>query len=76
MYRLPLLLFFGILWAAPLASAQDNAALAVLRAGCANDAQKFCANVETGGGRILQCLRDHTDSLSEKTSRLRNRRSA
>jgi hypothetical protein len=64
--RLSLLLFVGIFQAAPLACAQDNAAVAVLRAGCADDAQKFCANVAPGGGRILQCLKDHKDSLSDK----------
>ena len=66
MNRLSLLLSFGVLWTAPLAWAQDNAALAVLRAGCADDAQKFCANIQPGGGRILQCLKDHKDSLSDK----------
>jgi hypothetical protein len=66
MNRLPLLFFFGILPAAPLAWSQDNAAIAVLQAGCASDAQTFCANVQPGGGRILQCLKDHKNSLSDK----------
>jgi hypothetical protein len=66
MNKLSLLLFFGVLQAALAAWAQDNAALAVLRAGCTDDVQKFCANVQPGGGRILQCLKDHKDSLSDK----------
>jgi hypothetical protein len=65
MNRLSLLFLLGILQAAPLAWAQDNAGLAVLRAGGTDDAQKSCANVEPGGGRILQCLKDHKDSLPD-----------
>lgn len=31
---------------------------------CANDVAKFCADVERGGGRILQCLGQHDKELS------------
>ena len=43
----------------------DNAqALATLRSACAADAQQLCAGVQSGGGRIIQCLREHKDALS------------
>lgn len=43
----------------------DNAqALAALRAACATDAQRLCAGVQSGGGRIIECLREHKDALS------------
>lgn len=38
----------------------------VLRAACADDAQKLCAGVQPGGGRIIACLKQHEDSLSSK----------
>jgi len=47
-------------------STQSGDQLAAIRSACAEDAQKFCANVQAGGGRILACLKEHKDSLSDK----------
>ena len=48
------------------AHADDAAALAILRAGCSVDAQKYCSNVPPGGGRVIACLKANKDSLSEQ----------
>lgn len=36
-----------------------------VRAACAQDAQKLCANVPAGGGRIIACLKQHQDQVSD-----------
>jgi hypothetical protein len=41
--------------------------LADLRSACADDAKKLCAGVQSGGGRILACLKEHKDSLSDRS---------
>jgi len=64
MKRLTLLLAGCAAMAGSLAFAQD--ALDAIRTGCAGDAQKLCAGVPSGGGRILACLREHKDALSSQ----------
>src|SRR5260370_29481549 len=41
------------------ALADDQPTLAAIRAACAQDAQKLCAGVQPGGGRIVACLKEH-----------------
>jgi hypothetical protein len=46
--------------------AQDSSAVSALRSACAADAQRLCAGVPAGGGRVIACLRQHKDSLSDQ----------
>jgi hypothetical protein len=66
--RLLSLTIFSVFPASAAQSGQtsDQQALAAIRSACAEDAQKFCANVQPGSGRIVACLKDHKDSLSDR----------
>jgi hypothetical protein len=65
--------FLGIamLFAASMAMAQtgnppasDTGPVGKIRAACGQDITKLCAGVQRGGGRILQCLQNHSGELS------------
>ena len=36
-----------------------------MRTACMPDIKSFCADVEPGGGKIMQCLKDHKAQLSD-----------
>ena len=48
--------------AARLARAMD--AIALVGSSCRSELQSFCANVDVGEGRIVQCLKDRGDELT------------
>jgi hypothetical protein len=66
MKRVALLALCGVASGMPYAHADEAAAMAILRGGCTEDAQRLCAGVPPGGGRVLACLKEHKDTLSDK----------
>jgi hypothetical protein len=66
MKSLTLLLFVCAATAAQSAQADSQPSLAAIQAACAGDAQKLCAGVQPGGGRIVACLKEHKDALSDQ----------
>lgn len=49
----------------PPAQMPSQQAVADARTACETDIQKLCAGVQPGGGRILVCLRQHKDQVSD-----------
>jgi hypothetical protein len=49
----------------PPAQAPSLQAVADARAACETDIQKLCPGVQPGGGRILACLKQHKDQVSD-----------
>jgi len=41
-----------------------------LQEACGADIKKFCANIEHGGGRIVQCLEQHQKEVSQACNQL------
>jgi hypothetical protein len=48
-----------------LAQQSRGAVVEKVRNACGADIQKLCAGVQQGGGRVLQCLREHQSDVSE-----------
>jgi hypothetical protein len=66
MNRLSLVLVVSAAAAASWSLAHAQTPTQILTAGCADDAKKFCSGVQSGGGRIIACLKQNKDSLSDK----------
>ena len=64
MKRWSLMLVVGAAAAAPLNLVHAQTAVQILTAGCADDARKFCSDVQSGGGRIIACLKQHKEEMS------------
>ncbi|WP_348262890.1 hypothetical protein P8935_24260 [Telmatobacter sp. DSM 110680] len=54
-----------LVWSQPLFGQSESPQIAQARAACASDIQRFCAGVPSGGGKIVACLKQHKDQVSD-----------
>ena len=50
---------------APPAAGDHGHGRGAVRQACGADIAKFCADVQAGGGRVMQCFKAHKDDLSD-----------
>jgi Cysteine rich repeat len=46
-------------------SSGGQVSLEAMRAACSGDAARLCSGVQSGGGRVVACLKQHQDDLSD-----------
>jgi hypothetical protein len=56
----------GILLLFSAAEAHAQGPTPAQREACMPDYQKFCSSVLPGGGRILNCLREHSSEITDR----------
>jgi hypothetical protein len=55
----------GGISARPPASPELKAARKAMRQACMQDAHTLCSDSQTGGGKVMMCLRSHKDQVSD-----------
>src|SRR5664279_1853759 len=65
----PAVLAVSLLWPQTSTAQAASPQLSDARTACASDVQKLCPGVPAGGGRVLACLKQHQDQVSDGCKR-------
>src|ERR1019366_7502392 len=65
----PAVLAVSLLWPQTSTAQAASPQLSDARTACASDVQKLCPGVPSGGGRVLACLKQHQDQVSDGCNR-------